>query len=124
MTRLADKQTNDAAARKQHDAEQYQAEEELPALGKTTERELEKDEQHRASDGTEQPAGAAEDDKDDQFAGHLPGDHRRADEAVQIRVERTGDTGDHAGQDEGSEPDLERLDAERGEADIVLPRRL
>src|SRR5690606_25947765 len=117
-------QADDAAAREQYDAEQGEPQEELPALGDAAQPELQHDEDHRAHDRTEQTPDAAEDDEHDELARHLPGQHGGADEAVEVREERTGEPGDHAGDDEGGEADAIGPDADRGDAHLVLSARL
>ena len=82
---------------------------------------LEQDVERRADQRAAEPADAAEDDEDDQLAREVPGEHRRADEAVEVGVERPGEAGDHRREDEGGEADVERADADAGQAQRVLP---
>ena len=58
-------------------------------------------------------ADAAEDDEDDELAREVPGEHRRADEAVEVGVERAGEADGHRREDEGGQADVERADAHR-----------
>src|SRR5690606_2415737 len=75
MARLPGHEADNAAAREQHDAEQDEAEEELPALGQPAEHEFQQNIEDGAGDRPEQAARTAEDDQHDQFARHLPRHH-------------------------------------------------
>ncbi|MCY1249535.1 hypothetical protein D9M72_630780 [compost metagenome] len=124
MTRLSADQAEQSAAGKEHDAEQDEAKEELPALGDAAEHVFEEHEDHGAGDRPEQPSLAAENDEHDQFTRHVPGEHRRADEAIEVGIERAGKSGDHGGGGEGDEANIEGRDANGGQTRSVLPRRL
>ena len=61
-----------AAAREQHDQHQQRPEDELPVFGQARQPFLDQDEGERADDRAVQPADAAEQHHDDQFARALP----------------------------------------------------
>src|SRR5690606_4103126 len=56
-------QPDQPAAREQHDAEQHEPEEQLPAFGQAAKDEFEHHEQHRAGHRASEPADAAENDQ-------------------------------------------------------------
>src|SRR5690606_27691485 len=80
MARFARNKAKQPLACEQDDAEQDQAEEELPVFGDAAQREFEQHIDDGSGDRAEQTGLAAEDDEHDQLARHLPGQHRRADE--------------------------------------------
>src|SRR5690606_19920883 len=94
MTHLARDQTDDAAAREKHDAEQDEAEEKLPALGDAAEHEFEQHREDRAGHGPEQPPRSTEDDQHDQLSRHVPRHHGGGHEAVEVCEKRTRDARD------------------------------
>ena len=68
------------------------------------------------------PPDPAEDHEDHDLTGRVPFQHDRRDETVEVDKERPRQPGDHAGNDEGRQPDAERRDAHRLKPLVVLPR--
>src|SRR3546814_9263039 len=95
MARLAAQQADDAAAREQHHRQQDEPEHELPAVGPAAEEALQQDEERGAGERPEEAPDTAEDDEDADLARALPGQHRWADEAVQLGIERAREAGPH-----------------------------
>src|SRR5687767_4040334 len=100
MASFPRQQADKPPARKQDDAKQDKAEEELPTLGEAAENGFEQHEKHGAGNRSEQPARAAQNDEHNEFARHLPGEHRGADEAIEIGKQRAGESGHHGGEHE------------------------
>src|SRR5918996_2105290 len=120
MTRRSRDEADQAAAREQHDAQEDQAQDQLPALGDPADDGLQQDEQGSAGERPEQPADAAQNHEDHDLAGLMPGQHRRTDEAVQLDEQGAGQPCDHRGQHEGHELDRIRRDTHGSEPPLVL----
>ena len=125
MARLSGDEADQAAAREQHDAEQDEPEEELPALGQAAEHEFEQHEQSiaPATGPNSRPVPprmtstiSSPDICQDSIDG-LTKRLRSANSAPAIPVIMAEIT-------KAASRIAERLDADRSEAHLVLPRRL
>src|SRR5690606_35672735 len=96
MPGLSGEKPNKASPRKEYRTEQDQAKEELPALRQSTQYVFEDHEQHGAGQRPEQATDTAQDNQHDQFTRHVPGEHGRADEAVEISEQRPRKAGNRS----------------------------
>ena len=82
---------------KQDNEHQQRTEDELPLLGDASQYFLDKQIRRGADNGAMQATDAPEQNHDDQFAGALPGHIGRADEFRRVGEQKSGESGDRAG---------------------------